>query len=193
MRFPLKKLILSVTCIFALPLSAQASEDFGKVYGGKVGIDIHIGLNQASTGAIIHLTQGLAINPYLLYYSYEANNTGSAYGTSKNQYFGGGAFLPFYLFRIEDLHIKFMPGFSYAKGTQIDPGSTSNSVESVTTRINFQIFLGLQYALSKHLHVIGETGLNYNQFKVSDPTQGTYTTKLWNLYSGNIGLIFYFN
>jgi opacity protein-like surface antigen len=183
---------LCLICISAL--SAQTAEDSGKIYGGKIGMDIHIGFNQASTGAIIHITQGLAINPYLLYYSFEATNTGSSYTTSKNQYFGGGAFLPFYIARVENLHIKFMPGFSYAKGTQVDPNnSTPYSNETATTRVNFQLFLGLQYALSKHLHVIGETGLNYTQYKASDATSGTYTTKLWNLYSGNIGLIFYFN
>ncbi len=177
-----------------MPLWAETTEDFAKVQGGKVGMDIHIGLNQASTGAIIHITPGLAINPYFLYYNFEGTNTGSAYTTSKNQYFGGGAFVPFYLVRVENLHIKFMPGFSYAKGTQVDPSSSSPySNETATTRVNFQVFLGLQYALSKHLHVIGETGLNYTQYRASDPTSGAYTTKLWNLYSGNIGLIFYFN
>lgn len=190
----MKKPILCVLLLSSLPLWAETAEDFGKVQGGKVGVDIHIGFNQASTGAIIHITQGLAINPYFLYYNYEASNTGSTYSVNKNQYFGGGAFLPFYLFRVENLHIKFMPGFSYAKGTQLDSaGSTPSSNETSTTRINFQLFLGLQYALSKHLHVIGETGLNYSQYRSADPVQGSYNIKAWNLYSGNIGLIFYFN
>ena len=189
----MKKWILCAVFLSTLPVAAEPGEDFGKVQGGKVGVDIHIGVNQASTGALVHITQGLAINPYVLYYNYEANSTGSSYSTSGTQYFGGGAFLPFYLFRVENLHIKFMPGFSYAKGTQVDSSSSAGNREVATTRINFQIFLGLQYALSKHLHIIGETGLNYNQYKASDPVQGSYTTKLWNLYSGNIGLVFYFN
>lgn len=183
--------LICILPLLTMNVLAQSADDYGKIESGKTGINLHIGLNQASTGAIIHITKGLAINPYFLYYNFEASNTGSSYTTSKNQYFGGGAFLPFYLFRVENLHIKFMPGFSYAKGSQADQNTGNN--ETATTRANFQLFLGLQYALSKHLHVIGETGLNYTHYKASDSIQGTYTTKLWNLYSGNIGLIFYFN
>jgi len=195
------KILVFVFCVTAN--LADDTADTKKIDSGKVGVDIKIGLNQASTGAIFHITSWLAINPFIVYRNQErSSNSFSGLSSSnvKDEYYGGGAFIPFYIARVENLYIKLLPGFSYMKGTYSEQylysptlGISNYTRDTVTTRYNLQLFLGLQYAITKHLHVIGETGLNYTNNKYADAVSGSNSEKLVNFYSGNIGLIFYFN
>lgn len=193
----MKTYLLCLLSVCTLSLAAEPVEepvkDPVRITGGKIGVDFRLNFNQTSIGGIFHITSWLALSPYLLYRSNETVTYSSAGATnSKNSYFGGGTFLALYLTRIENLYVKLMPGFYYTKGSSSNlsyyPSETSN------TNFSFQLFLGLQYMLNNRLHIIGETGLTYVEYKSTDNTgNAPSTSKTWNLYSGNIGLIFYFN
>lgn len=201
----MKKITIWLFTLLIAALNADPVQDTKKITGGKIGLDIKIGWNQASTGCIVHLNSWLAINPYALYRNEEKSSDGLPSSTStsyktKESYYGGGAFIPLYIAHVENLYVKLMPGFAYAKGTLSEQyvygssyGLPNANKESATTRISWQFFIGLQYAITQHLHVIAETGINYSEYKYSDPSYGNYASKLTNLYSGDIGLIFYFN
>lgn len=157
----------------------QPAPDYGAISAKKIGIDLRIGLNQASAGGILHLSSLLALNPYVLYRNREQTNnyltepgssTASTYNTSKDSYFGVGGFVPVYIARIEDLHIRLMPGASYAAGQTRRSQSSGTSLvydqSANITYLSLQLFLGLQYALTRHLHVIGELGYSYSEIRI---------------------------
>src|SRR5687768_9607359 len=105
--------------------AADSAEDVGKLYSGKTGIDIRIGINQASTGGIFHLSSWLAFNPNVIYRSEETTNNymydpasgnSPTFNTYKESYFGVGGYIPIYVARVENLHIRLLPGFSYLGG-----------------------------------------------------------------------------
>lgn len=175
--------------------------DHRKVSANKIGIDIRLGLNQASVGGILHLTKTLAVNPYILYRNQEQTNNfvsepgsgnSSTYNSYKESYFGFGGFIPIYVARIEDLHIRLLPGASYAAGKLQRSQSTNSGAvydqSANATIVNVHLFLGLQYALNKHLHLMGELGFGYREYRTP-----FFTDRTSNLYSGNIGIIFYLN
>lgn len=202
MEFKMKIKIFAICMLCATAIFPDDTADTKKIEAGKTGVDVKIGWNTASTGGIIHITSWLAINPFIIYRSDERSNSANSgtYNYSTNEkYYGGGAVLPIYLARIENLYVKALPGFSYMKGSYSEKyfssssfGVSSYNSDRVTTRYTLQFFLGLQYAITKYLHAIAETGLNYSYSDYADTT-GNNTQKLLNLYSGNIGLIFYFN
>lgn len=177
------------------------STDHGKVSSNKIGIDIRLGLNQASVGGILHLSKTLAVNPYILYRNQEQTNnfvsepgsgSSSTYNSYKESYLGFGGFIPIYVARIEDLHIRLLPGASYAAGKLQRSQSTNSGAvydqSANATIVNVHLFLGLQYALNKHLHLMGELGFSYREYRTP-----FFTDRTSNLYSGNIGIIFYLN
>lgn len=181
--------------------SQQPAPDYGKLSPNKIGFDLRIGLNQASVGGILHLSQVFALNPYILYRNQEQTNnfitepgsaTQSTYNVFSEYYVGAGGFIPIYVARVEDLHIRLMPGGSYAAG-QLHRSQTSGTnlvfnQSANITLVSFQLLLGLQYALNRYLHIIGELGYSYRETRTP-----FYVDKAGNLFSGNIGLVFYLN
>ncbi len=114
----MKKIIIAS----ALMLAATTSS-FGAVKGGKVGVNFQYSSNLPSLGVWWHLTDMIAINPYLGYdfSSTKDITTGTTLGcnaatctqTDKSNTLTLGIDIPLYIAQFNALNLFIAPGFGY--------------------------------------------------------------------------------
>lgn len=198
----MKKIIIAS----ALMLAATTSS-FGAVKGGKVGVNFQYSGTLPSLGVWWHLTDMIAINPYV---GYDFSSTKDVYTgttltcgaatctqTDKSNTLTLGIDIPLYVAQFNALNLFIAPGFGYksASGSTVTENSTASTSLTVdkgsTSTLAFGLAAGLQIAVLDQLHVFGKAGFDLNI--ASNSASSNYSRTQFTTGRASIGAIFYFN
>ncbi len=198
----MKKLFIAA----ALMLAATTSS-FAAVKGGKVGVNFQYNASLPSVGVWWHLTEMIAINPYV---GYDFSSTKDVYTggtltcgaatctqTDKSNTLTLGIDVPLYLAQFNAVNLFIAPGFGYksASGSTVTENSTAGTSLTVdkgsTSTISFGLAAGLQIAVLEQLHVFGKAGFDLNIS--SNSASSNYSKTQFTTGRAAVGAIFYFN
>lgn len=206
--------------LLALAFIASTST-FANAKGGKVGANFQYSSKLSSIGVWWHITDLVAINPFVGYDSSTdkktqatlAGNTtlactAASTNCTSNATTGTwtvGMDIPIYIAKFNALDLFVAPGVAYGNsGTTTkyeNPvnGQTFTADAGSTATWTFALTAGLQIALLEQLHVFGKAGFEYSiKSYPSNPVAATntdYLDKTTNFATARaaIGAIFYFN